>query len=278
MEIGLFIVVLFIAAVIMKKQIKRKDAQRKATRTKQRRRTKAPEKKAPALQAQEKGEAAEKELELALKRRLPKSDWYIFRNVTLKRNDDDGTTQVDLIAVSVFGAFVIEVKSLKGHVYANENSNWYLYSYPGSSKLTIQNPHRQNHAHVLAVAQVLIPLKIFEPSKIKPVVALIGDAKYKGLPENTYTNIDSLVEALEGHSEKVITKAQMAIIIGLIEHSRLYDLPETDQAHIEYLTKKHSKELDQNTESDCNSEHQPVESSPQPLIAAYTRLNESISR
>lgn len=72
-----------------------------------------------------KGERAERELEYALKRRLNKKQWYVFENVTLPHGK--GSTQIDLIALSVFGVFVIEVKEFSGKIYTNNTRSWYQY-------------------------------------------------------------------------------------------------------------------------------------------------------
>lgn len=184
------------------------------------------------------GLEAEKKLEEALKRQLPKSDWHILHNITLNRNDGTGTTQIDLLAISIFGIFVIEVKDFNGHVYANEGKEWFQYSRPGSKKQPFQNPHRQNYAHVMSVMKALAPLKSIEDKHIKSIVVFMGSAQYKGLPENTYTDLESTITMLKSHNEEKITKSQLITAIGLIEYKKLYDLPETDEQHISYLNSR----------------------------------------
>lgn len=82
----------------------------------------------------------------------------------------------------------------------------------------------------MALAKTLAPLKTLDPKHLISVVALMCTAKYQGLPENTYTDVDRLIEALQSHEEKIISHGSMPIAIGLVEYNRLYDLPETDHS------------------------------------------------
>lgn len=194
------------------------------------------------LRSLEPGQDAERELEFKMKRLLDKKNWHILKNITLPRNDDkDKTTQIDLIALSVFGIFVIEVKDFTGRIYANNTPRWYRYPFKSrGDKLPFQNPHHQNYAHVMAVKQALKELKL-DDKLFKSIVTFMGDAKYEGLPEFTYTNAISTLQALEAHKEKVISHEKLVMAIGLLEFRKKYDLPETSQSHIEHLKEKHKK-------------------------------------
>lgn len=179
------------------------------------------------------GERAEQELEYALKRKLCKKQWYVFKNITL--NHRDGTTQVDLIALSVFGVFVIEVKDFSGKIYTNDGKYWVQYL--ANQKYTFPNPHRQNFAHVEAVRNVVQGL--VQPEHIHSMVAFLGKATFKSVPANTFTSINSVMKALQRHNQPVLELRQMIKAIGILEYQRKYDLPETHEQLVAYIKRKH---------------------------------------
>ena len=65
-----------------------------------------------------------------------------------------GTSQIDHIAISQYGIFVIETKNYKGWIFGNEKSdNWTQVIY--KSKRKFHNPVRQNWGHIQALKEVL---------------------------------------------------------------------------------------------------------------------------
>ena len=176
------------------------------------------------------GKDAEKALARALKLKLDKKLWHVLENVTLPY--EDGTTQIDLIVISVFGIFVIEVKDFSGMLYTNSGKTWYQYL--GKKKYPFQNPHHQNLAHIQALKNILknAPDNIF-----KSLAVFMGSAKFKEIPENTFTSSEEVISQLLTGTPIIDTK-EIVKIIGIIEYSREYDLPETDIKHIKYLRKK----------------------------------------
>lgn len=81
--------------------------------------------------------------------------------------------------------------------------------------------------------------KGIQPENFHSLVAFLGTAKFKTLPENTYTSINAVIKELEKHTEPVIGIKTLLLAIGLMEYSRKYDLPETHEEHVAYLKEKH---------------------------------------
>ncbi len=79
----------------------------------------------------------------------------IFRNLSfpVKKGEERLWTEVDIVCVTHGGVVVIEVKGAKGQIDNPESGEW-TQRY-GEKVLTFQNPHEQNHGHVIAVENAL---------------------------------------------------------------------------------------------------------------------------
>jgi len=87
---------------------------------------------------------------------------------------NDLATQVDMLVISVYGIFVVEIKNYSGWIFGDEKSkNWTQVVY--SKKNQFQNPLRQNYKHVKAFAEYLD----IETDKIFSAVYFVGDAELK---------------------------------------------------------------------------------------------------
>ncbi len=80
----------------------------------------------------------------------------VLRNVYIPK-PDGGTTEIDLLYISVKGIFVIESKNYSGYIFGNEDSrNWTVTLYGGKDflgrkkveKHQFYNPIMQNRTHI----------------------------------------------------------------------------------------------------------------------------------
>lgn len=77
---------------------------------------------------------------------------HIMNNVII--NDNGKTRQIDHIAITENGIFIIETKNFSGQIYGREYSNeWKVYL--GKNEYAFQNPIRQNFAHTEKVKKLL---------------------------------------------------------------------------------------------------------------------------
>ncbi|UQB41530.1 NERD domain-containing protein [Thiomicrospira microaerophila] len=66
----------------------------------------------------------------------------------------NGTTEIDLVIVSKFGIFVIEVKNRKGLIYGGERDKEWIQEIDGR-KFRFQNPLHQNYGHIKSLSKLL---------------------------------------------------------------------------------------------------------------------------
>ena len=150
---------------------------------------------------------------------------HLLNNVTLPCAD--GTTQVDHIAVSQHGVFVIESKHYTGWIFASAKSaKWTQVIY--KVKNQFQNPIRQNFKHCVEVRRLL---DFLPPEHVHSAVVFTGDAEFKtGMPAGVFS-LDGLVREMQGRKQEVMSLNRVHFCVGRLECLRLALTDATDVQH-----------------------------------------------
>ncbi|EAQ96911.2 Nuclease-related protein domain protein [Congregibacter litoralis KT71] len=101
--------------------------------------------------ARTKGRVGEWAVQSKLGAGLDSSTYTVLQDVTLPTAR--GTTQIDHIVLSPFGIFVIETKNWSGALYGSLDQAKWTQAFGRGKKVSVQNPFRQNYAHVKAVVR-----------------------------------------------------------------------------------------------------------------------------
>jgi len=102
---------------------------------------------------------------------------HVFRNVYLEK-EDGKLTEIDIIAVSNKGIFVIESKNYSGWIFGSEqNANW-VQTLPNGFKTKFYNPIWQNNSHVKALKGLL---KEYEEIKYFSMIVFSERCELKGI-------------------------------------------------------------------------------------------------
>lgn len=165
---------------------------------------------------------------------LDKKIYHQFHNITL--SNPDGTTQIDHIFVSKFGIFVVETKNMKGFIFGNpNNSMWTQQIFKVKNKF--QNPIHQNYKHTQAIKNHLN----IESNAIIPLVAFVGDCKFKtSIPDNITKGI-GFIEYIKRKKEVLLTEKQISHSIEAIKSGNLSS-QKTKKEHIERLQSRSDKD------------------------------------
>ena len=84
---------------------------------------------------------------------LDKKIYHKFYNITLP-TFDGGSTQIDYIIASVYGIFVIKIKTMNGWIYGQEKEpTWTQVFF--KKKYIFQNPILQNYKHTKTISELL---------------------------------------------------------------------------------------------------------------------------
>jgi len=167
-------------------------------------------------------------INLSTKWLLDKKQHHLIKNVTLPT--ESGTTQIDHIIVSMFGAFVIETKNMKGWIFGGlKQKTWTQKIYRHSNKF--QNPLHQNYKHVKTIESLLGLSK----EQIHSVVVFVGDSTFKTeMPENV-TYGSGYAKYIKSKKEHILTELEVNTIIEKIEAKRLTASFATNHKHVQYV-------------------------------------------
>lgn len=129
------------------------------------------------------GQQGEKRVAKLLKQGFKDEDFRLYRNLILPMDEiTEGTpalTEVDLVLLTHFGVFVIEVKNYSGWIFGGEKqAQWTQKIFTKQTRF--KNPLHQNYKHCLAVAHCLGLVE-----GLHSVVVFSDEASFKTpLPKN----------------------------------------------------------------------------------------------
>lgn len=119
---------------------------------------------------------------------------YIVMNDIWLRDRHGNTTQIDHVVVSRFGLFCVETKNYSGWVFGDAYNARWTVMYNRHTKVSVQNPIRQNHAHRMALSATAG----VHVDNVIPVVAFLGNAEFpKGIPPGEVFQNHPLREILQ---------------------------------------------------------------------------------
>jgi hypothetical protein len=142
------------------------------------------------------------------------SDWHILKNIVIPAYD--GTTQIDQIAISKYGIFVIEIKSYKGWIFGKErDAKWTQTLF--KEKHSFQNPLFQNYKHIKSLQEITG----ISENKFKSVIVFSGEAVFKTpMPENVVKGA-AYIGYIKSFKDVILTEYEIQTVLKLISVNRL---------------------------------------------------------
>lgn len=125
-----------------------------------------------------KGSSGEAKVYRKLKR-LRKYDYKILKNLLIRTLN--GTSQMDLLVISIYGIFVIETKHYDGWIHGGEKSEYWSQTIY-NNKQFFRNPIKQNWSHIFALKEILSD---YDHIPYYPIVVFSGKAELK----NVYASV-----------------------------------------------------------------------------------------
>lgn len=154
------------------------------------------------------------------------NNWHILKNTVIPAYD--GTTQIDQIAISKYGIFVIEIKTYKGWIFGREkDSKWTQSLF--KKKNSFQNPLFQNYKHIKSLQEITgIP-----ENRFKSVIVFSGEAVFKTqMPENVLRGT-AYIDYIKSFKDIILTESEIENILKSISDNRL-----TNSDHRNYIKKR----------------------------------------
>lgn len=161
---------------------------------------------------------------------------YILFNLYLpKANDENKTTEIDILMITNRMIYVIENKNYNGKIYGNEKQAYWYY-YLGGKKYKIYNPIMQNKTHIKALESII------ENNKILPIIVFGNNANIEKI--TAYENVIcyekdllKVIAANEQYNEIKYSDDEMESIYNKLKKYTGAD-EETKQKHIDEIEKR----------------------------------------
>lgn len=177
------------------------------------------------------GEEGERWVKEYAERELSASEYRQFHNSILQT--PYGTTQIDHLFVSVYGVFVVETKNWEGWIFGNKEDSHWTQMFYNRKKYRVQNPLKQNEAHVRAVRQELERLGIRERI-VHSVIAFVGDAEIKTpMPANVTVGL-GFIHYIKSFRTRIITHEDVLRICLRLNSVILDDTSDNRRKHKYY--------------------------------------------
>lgn len=165
---------------------------------------------------------------------LDKKIYHKFYNVTFP-TFDGGTTQIDYIIVSIYGIFIIEIKSMNGWIYGKEKEPYWTETF-FYKKYTFQNPILQNYKHTKTISELL---KIPE-EKLISIIAFNGKCKFKKKMPH-YVLFQHYASYIKNKTKRILTEKEVTNTIEGIKAYRKRNNYKTRREHIKYIKNTYTK-------------------------------------
>ncbi|MEM3484408.1 MAG: NERD domain-containing protein [Candidatus Methanomethyliaceae archaeon] len=171
---------------------------------------------------------------------LDRRQYRMIKNLIVPYGDE--TTEVDIVLISKYGIFVIEVKTFSGRIYG-EPGDLYWTQVVGRKRNIFLNPVLQNRKHIQALAAYLG----FDESWFHSIVFFAGNAKLvKDPPPGVLTG--GLITYIEQFTEEIIPPKDFAFAVVQLEDLRDYP-PVSREEHIQKVKEKRRKKNSSTSET-----------------------------
>jgi hypothetical protein len=143
--------------------------------------------------------------------------YYIFDDLMFVMNGR--TVQIDHIAVSTRGVFVVETKNHHGSIIGNAyEKDWHQCI--NGDDFPLYNPVWQNYGHIKTVQSLLA----LPQEKIKGIVVFASDPELNLIDGgNVITTLQELPDILDAMSSDILTNDEVTRVCSLIKAANISD-------------------------------------------------------
>ena len=151
-------------------------------------------------------------------------EYTLFDDVVLKTTN--GTTQIDHVVVSRYGAFAIETKNYRGEIYGNDDrqewtqvivtdvtymKKWYK-TYTYVTKNHFYNPVKQSISHANAIRKAL---NDWPNLKVVPIVVFAGEAVLKNVnTQHHVIYVEQLLATIQSYNVPCLSEADLICVVN----------------------------------------------------------------
>lgn len=165
-------------------------------------------------------------------KKLP-DEYYIWNDVVIQRNGY--SVQIDHIAISPYGIFIIETKNMKGWIYGNDDCDKWTKTNWGY-KYHFHNPVRQNHAHVKALANLFR----MSENQFIPIVVFLDSAELYCNTNSTVIYASQLLDEINKYRVQVMSLSDVQQLAYIL-NSATVETKETRNKHLNMVYQRSNR-------------------------------------
>lgn len=180
------------------------------------------------------GQEGEKKVAKKLKR-LNKRKYKVINNIMLQR-EDNTSSQIDHVIVSIYGIFVIETKNYSGTIKGSEY-DYYWEQILFTKKEKLRNPIKQNYSHVKALEE---NMKKYKYLPIIPIVVFTNNCSLDISTQSKVVHISKLLKTIKKNKERYMSKDKLDNVYKYICNKNV-DSKYNRKKHIKYVNKNIKK-------------------------------------
>ncbi len=152
--------------------------------------------------------------------KLDQNEYKVLNNLLLHSKGILKTTQIDHVVISKAGIFCIETKAHSGWIYGDANQEyWARYMFHVKEKL--YNPLFQNHAHVLAIEDLIKPK--YPQVKVFSLVVFTNAEKLKVSGTNSVGCCNKIIGNIKSYITPVFTDEERNDIYQILSCANIVD-------------------------------------------------------
>lgn len=157
-------------------------------------------------------------------------EWRVLNDIVIPGVQRE-TTQIDQIAISKTGIFVIEFKNFKGWIYGSaDDARWTQTLF--TEKHRFYNPLKQNYNHIRA----LIALTGLPESVFQSVIVFAGEVQFKTeMPKNVMKGLE-YIQYIKSFEPIHLNEEEIHGILTVIQENRL--TAKDHRSHIQSIKEK----------------------------------------
>ena len=146
--------------------------------------------------------------------KLPSDKYFVFNDIMIPSRN--GTSQIDHVVVSQYGAFAIETKNYDGWIYGNANDKNWTQVLNKNTKHRFPNPLIQNYGHVKALEDLL------SVKDIHSIIVFVNGTIKTELPENVM-RLENGNNYIQRFEKKVFDSKKVDQLITTLTESSISD-------------------------------------------------------
>jgi len=152
--------------------------------------------------------------------KLDQNEYKVLSNLLLPSKGVLKTTQIDHVVISKAGIFCIETKAHSGWIYGDADQEyWARYMFHVKEKF--YNPLFQNHAHVLAIEDLIKPK--YPQAKVFSLVIFTNAEKIKVSGTNSVGYCNKIIENIKSYVTPIFTDTERDDAYQILSRANVVD-------------------------------------------------------